>query len=266
MIGALFRRNLRHAARVLAVLMLGLAAFEVLLALGVVRLEQSADVRALVERLMPPVVRQLVGEPLALLSFGGGLAFGFAHPVVLIACGAFVVAAATIPAAERETGLLDLILARPVARPAYLAAVLGLVAVGAVLMPAALVAGAALGTALADPAAPLPASRYVPAAAQFAVLLLGMGGLTLAFASGARRRGPAVARSVGVLVASLMLEVLGDFWPPLATIQWLSPFHYYAPIPAVTERATSPLGVAVLAAFAAASVAVAFARFSKTDV
>ena len=71
----------------------------------------------------------------------------------LLATLAFAMVVATIPTGERESGFLELILARPVPRRRYLLAALLPLIFGAVLLPLALVAGALIGIQLveADP-------------------------------------------------------------------------------------------------------------------
>ena len=77
---------------------------------------------------------------------------------------AMVTVMATLPAHERETELLDLILARPIPRASYLSAAALLVLVPALLTPFSLLAGGALGLAVVEAPSPVLWSAYIPAA------------------------------------------------------------------------------------------------------
>jgi ABC-2 type transport system permease protein len=200
------------------------------------------------------------------VSFPGAVAFGFVHPVTIVAAAAFVVVAATIPAAERESGLLDLVLARPVPRGRYLLSVALMLVVGAVLLPLALFAGAAFGLGIVTVEERLPLVRYAPAAAGLGFLLLAVGGYSLLFAAGAKRRGPAIGRAVGLTLAFYVVEFLADFWEPLDRIRWLSPFHYYKPIAAAVVPHTPPENPLVLLAAFVVLVAAAHFRFRRQDL
>jgi ABC-2 type transport system permease protein len=194
------------------------------------------------------------------------VAFGFEHPFTLAGATAFVVVAATIPASERESRFLDLLLARPLARHQYLLASLLLMVLGAVVLPLALLAGAAIGMPLVELGGKLPWRRYLPCALGLTTLLLAFGGIALLLASGAKRRGPAASQVVGLTLASFVVELLGELWTGLRWVRWASPFHYYKPIQAAIVPSTPWENPAILLAVFAVTTALAFARFSRRDV
>ena len=266
MIGPLFRRNFAHHARLLGVLAGGLALLELIVTKAAAQIEMGPGLATLLEQFVPPAARELLFTQFGLVSFPGAVAFGFEHPAVLVASVAWAVVAGTIPAAERESGLFDLILARPVSRAKYVLAVLLLIVLGAVVLSAALVAGAALGLSLVEVRGELAWTRYVLPAADLALLLLAIGGYTLAFACASPRRGPAIARAVGVTLAAFVVELLADLWEPLERVRWLSPFHYFKPVPAALEARTPWLHAAVLVGILAGGYLLALARFKRQDL
>lgn len=266
MIRTLFVRNLRHHLRLLAALWMGLALFETLIVWVASLVERGPGLRAMLELMIPPEAREAFITQFGLMSFGGGVAFGFQHPVSLVAALAGVIVVATIPAAERESGLLDLILSGPVARARYLAAVLALLVIAAVALPLALLAGTAAGLALVAVPEELAWWRYAPSAARLTLLLLALGSGALFFAAAARRRGQAVARAVGVTLALYVLEILADLWEPFARIRWLSPFHFFKPIAAAIGPGAPLRDPLVLLATAAALCALALVLFKKQDL
>ncbi len=267
MIRALLGRHLRHQAGLLAALLVGLAGFEVLIVWAAGRIDESFGLRRLVEQLVPPMAREALSDRLRLLSFGGAVAFGFEHPGALVATIAFIVVAATIPSAERESGIADLVLARPVPRSRYLAAVLALMVIGALALPCALLAGTAIGLALARPAdSTVVWSDYRPAAIGLAALLLSLGGLAAAIGAGYRRRGPAIARTVGVVLSLYFLEVLSNVWGPLDRIRVMSPFHWFDPVNASLGGGIPTRALTVLLAVFVAGSALALFRFHRQDL
>ncbi|HEX9730133.1 MAG TPA: ABC transporter permease subunit [Gemmatimonadales bacterium] len=265
MIATLFARNLRHQIRLLAALLVGLAAIEVIFVQVMASFDQSTGLGNLVE-LLPSTMRDLFGAQLAFASFPSALAFGYQHPVVLVGALAFVVLVATIPAGERETGMLELLLARPVPRARYLAGVLWLVVLGAVVLPAALLAGGMVGLAMVAAPDVVPWTRYLSSAMGMMALLLAFGGIALLFAAGARRRGPAVARTLGLVLTLYLVEVLGGLWSVFGAVQWASPFHYFKPIDMVMQGGNNPSHVLVLLSVFGATTGAAFWRFTRSGV
>ncbi len=262
----LFARNLRHQARLLAAMVVGLAIFEVLIAWVAAKIEAAEGLRGFLESILPPDAQEAVFSQFGLVSFPGAVAFGFVHPVAIVATAAFVIVVATIPAAERESGFLDLVLARPVPRSRYVLASAVLVVVGALVLPAALLGGAAVALGIVEVEDRLPLARYVPSAAGLTFLLLAVGGYALWFAAGAKRRGAAVGRAVGLTLAFYVLEYLADFWEPLDRIRWVSPFHYFKPIEAAVVPHTPLADPIVLGAAFVVLAAAAVVRFGRQDL
>jgi ABC-2 type transport system permease protein len=226
----LYVRQLRHHARLLVAIMLGLAAFEALLVWISASMNIGPEFHALLQMMLPPAMLRFVMDQFGFASFESAVAFGFKHPLVLLSGITFSIVAATIPAGERETGLLDLVLARPVPRAQYLAAHMLLVITGAVLIPAALLAGAIIGLALTHKLETVAWTTYAAPAAAYAPLLLLVGSYSLLFAAGASRRGVAVARAAGLTIVFFWYEVLASMWQRLAGYEWATIFYYYSPV------------------------------------
>jgi ABC-2 type transport system permease protein len=263
---ALLARNLHHHARLLLSLIIGLVLFELLIIWFGAEIEAGPGMANLMEEFLPPSFQQIVASQIGRISFPGIVAFGFQHPALLAAAFAFVIAVGTLPAGERESGLLDLLLARPVPRARYLTAVVMTMVVGAILLPAALLAGVALALQLIDVEGSLPWYRYLAPAAGLMTLLLAIGGYTLAIASVSRRRGTAVARAVGLTVAFYLLDFLANLWDPIGWLKWLTPFHYYKPIQAAVFQQTPAENPIVLLALFTATTAIAFQAFHRQDL
>lgn len=264
MIRALAGRHLYHQRWLLAALVAGVFGMEVLLVLIAQSFTQGPGLEQLLTALPGPL-RAFIQGQIGELSFAAFVAFGFQHPAVLTMTLAYVVLAATVPAAERESGLLDLFLARPVPRSRYLLAVLTGVVLGASVLPLAQLGGAALGLALVEVADEPSWTRYVGSALGQALLLLAWGGVALFFATGAARRGPAVARVLGAILVLYVVEAFAGMYAPLRTVRWASPFHWFQPTEA-GARSGGTVGTGLLATLAAVSIALAFVRFQRRDV
>ena len=214
---------------------------------------------------MPPLFRSFVGAQLEDLSMTGMVGFGFQHPGTFAMGLSFMVLVATIPAAERESGMLDLLLAHPVPRTSYLLAILFVLVLGALLIPLAGLMGVWLGLATVEAAEEPAWTRFVPSAVGLFTLLLAWGGVTLLLATFGRRRGTAVARAVGAIITLLLIETFSSLYTPLQTVTWISPFHYFKPI-ASAVSGFDWTGPSVLLGLFAASTALAFRRFARSDV
>ena len=262
---SLFLRSLRHQGVLLGTIWIGLFLFELLLVWMAARIDWGPGLSGLLEMFLPPDMREVVSSQFGLTSFSGAVTFGFRHPLTLIGAAAFLIAAATTPAAERETGFLDLLLARPMPRWRYLLATSLFVALGALLLPLALLGGAALGLALVEGPGEMPWTAYIPSAAMLSVLLLAVGGYTILFTVNAPRRGVAVARAAGMTLLFYWLDFMGSYWDALEVARWISLFAFFDPAGASTGGL--PLrDLAVLLTVCAVCGGAAFLVFRNEDL
>ncbi|MCB9896731.1 MAG: ABC transporter permease subunit [Planctomycetes bacterium] len=265
MIGALLRRQVRLLGRLLAITFAGLAGFE-FLAIHVAEAFEKGPGLAQLFRMLPQVVQDVVTSQVGPVSFPALVAAAFLDPVPYAACIGVIVLVATLPAGERESGLLDLFLARPLSRRRYLLACLLLVALVACVLPLALLLGAALGLARVEMTDELPWTRYAPCALGLSALLLALGAITLLLAVESRRRGQAVARAVALVLALYLLDASSKFWPALADWGVLSPFRWFVPVRSAMEGTWPLREVSVLLAVALVASAIALWRFDARDL
>lgn len=262
----LYGRLLRLHARLLLAIAVGVLLFEVFMVWVSAQMGGARGFQLFLEQVLPPDMQRLIYDQFGVGSFEGVVAFGFQHPIFLVAVVAFVVAAATVPAVERETGYMDLVLARPVSRPAYLLATLLLVVTGALVLPAAILAGAGVGLATVDDVPPgLSWVDYGPAAMALVAALLAVGGIAILSAVSARRRGPAIGRAVALVLVFYWLDFVGPLWGVLETARWISPFTYFDPAGAV-RTGLAVLDMGVLLGVFAGTTAAAFVEFGRQDL
>jgi ABC-2 type transport system permease protein len=258
---AILMRQLRHHAPLLLAALAGAFAFELLMVWIGSSMDTGPEFQALLRAVLPPSMVNLVMNQFGLASFAAAVAFGFKHPFIIAAGAAVVITMASVPAGERETGFLDLILARPVTRGTYTAAHIALLLVPVIAFPIVLFAAANIGLAITG-RTDVAGTDYALPAAAFAPLLLFIGAYTLLFAAGAQRRGSAVARAVALTMAFYVYEVLASMWERLHGWEWLTIFDAYRPVGLATGEATTAAPL-VLLGLAGVLLGVAAMRFAR---
>lgn len=262
MIRALAGRILRQHRMILVALSLGVFALELLIvhiaaAFGPTMIQMFEA--------LPPIFRSFIGAQLEELSLTAFVGFGFQHPGTLAMGVSLVVLTATIPAAERETGLLDLLLAHPVSRARYLTAVVLVLGFECLLLPSCGLLGAWVGLATIEvPDEPVWTS-FIPSALGLFTLLLTWGGIALWLSTLGRRRGTAAARAAGAVLFFFLLETLSSLYAPLESWSWMSPFHYFQPISSAVSKWEWRDPAILLGLFGIAA-ALAFANFRRRDL
>ena len=183
-----------------------------------------------VANLIPGFIgRGLGSEALLLASFKGTVMLGYFHPLLCVLIPAIAMYAATEPAHEIESGLVDLVLARSLPRAVVLtrSLVVGLLYSAAAISVMAL--GTYTGVLLFDGA------RYeLPPLSLIARLLLHVFAVCCCFAgyglfAGASSKRWASAFTTGVLTAVLayLVDFLALGWPVMRWAAYLSPYRYY---------------------------------------
>lgn len=265
MIRVLLSRSLRQHAGLLAVLSTSLLLFQWIIVWVADRVQAGPGFIELLGALLPPSMQEVVFGQLGFATFGGAVSFGYQHPFNLVAAIALVTVLATIPAQEREAGLLDLILARPLTRRQYMTACSLLVLVAALLPPLALLGGGAVGLLFVETSELVRWTAYLPAATGLSLLLLAIGGYTLLFSTQAKRRGLAIGRAVGLTLFFYWLDFMGVYWDLLEQPQRISPFHYFNPA-AAASSGFQLWDLTVLGAIALLGFAGAFLSFGRQDL
>src|ERR1035438_6500099 len=116
MLFALIVQSLRRVRKFLLAAGVLLAGFQVVLILQANSI-QTSNTFAQVGAMVPAFARDVLGPSfVAFLTFKGIVCLGYFHPVVMGALVSVALTLATIPVMEIETGFIDLVLARPVAR------------------------------------------------------------------------------------------------------------------------------------------------------
>ncbi len=192
-------------------------------------------------------------------SLAGAIALGFVHPIsVALVCVYSVGFATSAVAGERQRGTLEVLLARPLSRrglyATLLVACLSFVAVAI----AAQVAGSLIGAIAFGVANEVSIGNLIVLWLNGLLLYAAFAAIGLAASVSFDRLAPALGITLGFVVVSYFLDVLGSLWPDAKGLQVLSLFHY---LPARNVLTSGIAGVDVLVLGVAFVAAVAFALF-----
>ncbi len=265
---ALVRHSARRFRAPVAIAAAALGAFQVLLCLAARELQREGMFQQILG-LIPPFARELFGPVLvSMMSFPGIMALGYYHVAIVAVLVGLVIAIATEPAGEVESGFADLVLARAVPRGAVMTRSIVLLTGGAACVVAAMAAGTFFGLWLVGPAdASKPASSLVwKLAFSLWCVLACWGGVSLAIGAAARRRAVAASMAGSAAAALMLVDYLARFWKPARGAARLSPFHYYNPLDLVIGKPL-PLGdIAVLLGTGTVTAALAYLVFARRDL
>jgi ABC-2 type transport system permease protein len=264
----LLAHSLKRVRTLVIVMGAMLAVFQVFLII-VARSLQRSNAFGQIETLIPPFVRELLGPSLiSFMSFSGIVCVGYFHPVVMASLIAVSIALSTTPTSEIETGFIDLIFSRPLARHWIITRSLIVVTICAFGLLVMMMLGTALGLkGLAPKDIAWPGSRLILSLAiNLGLLMLCWGGIAMVIGSRSRRRGAAGALTGLLALATFLLDYVARAWQPAESIAWVSPFRYYSPFDLIMGKPLPTRNLIVLAGAAVAGFALAYFFFSRRDI
>jgi ABC-2 type transport system ATP-binding protein len=199
------------------------------------------------------VLRALIGADVgAEFGFLAVSALAWVHPVVLALISAHVIVFCTrMPVGEIDRGTVDVLLSLPVSRwQAYVTETVVWIVSGMAVLLAGLI-GNTLGRLAAPPQYSPDLGRLLVVLANLFCLYLAVGGVAYFVSACSERRGRAVGTVFAIVLGSFFLHVLGQFWRPAESFQFLGLMHYYRPFELLQSGAVPVLDMLVLVAFAA---------------
>jgi len=261
--GPLFAHTWRMQRVKLAVVCLGLVGWGAIN--PVVYAQFGAQVRGLLESgLIPEQFAQFGGGDI--FSLPGAIALGFIHPLSLILNSVFAVGFSTAAVAgERQRGTLEVTLSRPISRRTLYATLLVASVTFLAATTTALMAGAVAGAIFEGVRSELPLEPMPLLWLNSILLFAVIASIGLAASVSFDRFAPALGLTLGVVVVSYFLEVLGSLWPDARPLQPYSLFHYLQP-KAILTRHVAVSDFAVLALVLACAVTYALVVFPRRDL
>jgi ABC-type transport system involved in multi-copper enzyme maturation permease subunit len=268
-IEALIRRSLSRVLKPLIAVGLVLAALQTVLVLQA-NAQQEAQTFGRIAEMMPAFIRRALGEmTLVVVSFQGAVSAAFFHPVVVLVIAFIGVYFGSEPAYDVESGIVDLVLSRPLPRQWVITRALALVLIGTCAAPAILALTMAVALRLFTPGALAQAptaTTVLKMALNLTALATLAGTISLAVASRARRRGTAISVACVTGVLCYLVTFLEPTWAPAQAIGPLSPFHYYHPVNILAGRSEPWRDLIVLGGASAAFAALAYWQFNRRDL
>jgi ABC-type transport system involved in multi-copper enzyme maturation permease subunit len=245
-----------------------LAAFQVALVLQAASYEQQQMYETLA-RMTPGFVQRWLGENIvSLASFGGIVAFGYFHPVVVLMTALLAAFVASEPAADVEDGQVDLLLSRPVARHWLVTRSAALSLASALLIVGVMMTSTFTAVALFSPPGargPSPAVVFL-LSAHLAAVAWWFGAFSLALAGVARRRMAAFAPAAIAAAALYFVNLLAASWKPARIAAVLSPFHYYEGTQIIAGVTNPSRDLLLLLSTAIVLVGLSYWRFRTRDL
>jgi ABC-2 type transport system permease protein len=245
-----------------------LAGFQLILIVVARSIQRSGGFEEL-STLLPPWVREMLGPSLAgFMSFAGIVSLGYFHLAVIGSLVGLSIAVSTMPASEIETGFMDLILSRPLARHWIITRTIIVMTLSIVLVLSLMMTGTWVGLeTLAPKVTGRPSARLILSlATNLGLLMLSWSGVALAIGSASRRRSIAGGVAGLLALATFFLDYVGLLWKPAESAAWLSPFRYYRPFDLVMGNPLPSKNLVVLGTIAVAGFVAAYVLFSRRDI
>jgi ABC-2 type transport system permease protein len=245
-----------------------LAAFQMILIVVAGSIQNSGGFEQL-GSLLPPFARELLGPAMAsFMSFAGIVCLGYFDLAVMGPLVALSISLGTMPASEVETGFIDLILSRPIARQWIITRTIIVTILSIAMLLPWMLAGTWTGLeTLASKNAGWPSEKLILSLAiNLGLLMLCWSGVALAIGSASRRRSVAGASTGLLALTAFLLDYVGRLWKPAESVAWLSPFRYYSPFDLVMGNPLPSKNLAVLGGIAVAGFVTAYIVFSRRDI
>lgn len=264
----LLLHSLRRVRTITLTIGLLLALLQVVLTLVATSIDKTGQFATL-GLLMPDFMKQLLGPAVAsFLSFAGIVSLGYFDPPVLVAIIGLTITVATQIAFEVESGFLDVVLARPIARHWIVtrSIAVNLVAITVVIL--CMVAGTSVGLKyIAPPIAELPTPLLVfRLAANLWMQCVAWSAIAMALAASARRRGVAGGIAGVLALVAFLLDYIARLWDAAKAVVWLSPFAYFKPLDLVMGDGLSAKHMLVLGGITLAGWTLAYTIFLRRDI
>jgi len=230
---------------------------------------QASQSFANLANLIPGFIsRGLGGDALLLASFKGTVMLGYFHPLVCVLIPAIAMYAATEPAHEIESGLVDLVLSRSMPRALVLTRSLTVGLLYSVAAISAMALGTYAGVLLFD----APRSD-LPAVTLMGRLLLHVFALCCCFAAygllagvTSKRWATAFTTAVLTAVCAYLVDFLALGWPVMRWVAYLSPYRYYHALAIASGTAREGRDYLVLFSAAIAFTVAAYWQFQRRDL
>ena len=242
-----------------------------LLQVLIIVLVVGADLLGLIEaffRQLPPQVQYVIGEQfLAQFSVNGAVAFGYAHPVVIVMmCFVAILVPARHIAGEVEMGTLELLFALPVRRPTITLSLWLASGMALWVLVMGCWVGSAVGSVFYPETRTMPLIKLVEVGFNLWLLMAAISSYTLLIASYVREGGKATLRAAGLTLFFYFLNIAVVMSPDLRFLRPFSVFHYHFPQLLMEDGSLLIRNGAVLGGIILICGVLAVRRVSRRDI
>lgn len=202
----------------------------------------------------------------SILTLPGTITLGMQHPFAIALTSVFGVGVAALAiAGERQSGTLEVLLARPIPRRTLLITIWVALLVLVAAVVAGLVGGMVIGAITQDLLDELALGQMPLVWLNGLLLWTGFLSFSLAMSATFDRSGPAIGLSLAFLLINYFLEILGSLWADAAWTQEYSLFHHFQPSEILAGKA-DPFDFVLLVFVIAISLAYALLLFPRRDL
>ena len=262
---ALVRRSLGRVRGSLGALWAVLAAFQLVLVAVAAEFHEAGNFERLAQAL--PAVLQLAVAP-ALTSFGNMTMLGYFDILVIISVELWAIFVASEPAGEVESGLVDLVLARPVPRHRLITRSLIAMIASTLLVSVGMALGTLAGLLLFAPAGVTwPANdRLLLLLAHLNLIAWCFGSMALAVSGWTRRRGASIAIVSIAALGMYLVDIAGLWWTRIESLAKLTPVYYFHGGPIIAGTHDSTRDFVVLGGICVVATVIAYWQFARRDL
>ena len=204
----------------------------------------------------------------ALTSFGGMTLLGYFDPAIVLLLVQFAIYVGSEPAGDIESGLVDLVLARPLPRFVIVGRSLVLVTVVLVALLACTVSATYVSLWWFAPAdAEWPSPRNIlMLVVHLGAISWGFGCIAIAAGAAMRRRASAIGLVALAAVGLFLVDFLVEMSTRFKSLWWTTPFHYFHGAAILLGKNHLQRDLSVLVGMGVAGASFAFWQFSRRDV
>jgi ABC-type transport system involved in multi-copper enzyme maturation permease subunit len=262
---AMLARSMGRVTRSFTAILLVLLGFQVTIIAVAASLADSGDLESLAG--LVPAALQSAFAP-ALGGFDRMATLGYFEPGIVLVLVQWAIYVAAEPAGEIESGIVDLVYARPMPRHRLVTRSLIVMAGSTLALALAMGLGTVIGLSwLAPSGVAWPAPGLILLMMAHLVLLVWcFGAAALAVAGWARRRGAVIAVVAIASIVLFLIDFLGLWWAPAEALAHASPFFYFHGGAILSGTARPVLDFAVLGGATVVAMAVAYWQFERRDL
>lgn len=214
------------------------------------------------------IMKALLGTDLG-PGFGkeGIQALAWVHPAVLALIWAHgIIVCTRVPAGEVDRGTADVLFGLPVSRWSVYRSecVVWLMSMIVILLMAA--TGHRVGVPFAESATPVPLARLSLVLLNLFCLGAAVGSIAWLISALSDRRGKAIGVVFAIVLASFLLNFLGQFWAPAEKVMFLGVLNYYRPMEIIRSGVFPGKDTLVLISVAAAVWTLGGIVFARRDI